>query len=185
MTKLSFCSSASALFCEIVNIWFGTIWRELDGFAWVIGICGVIALKLCTQSLSCMMVMMIGSLHSTINRSPRPQKPRNNQTIAMSPFPVSHCQLADLFCILYFRTIVRSVPSFYGRLFYEGVGKSMAPHIENNTNPLDLLSIALLLGSMYFCSWLPENEVHKSWWQPRKIVCFFFYKIIHNLCQNA
>ena len=110
------------------------------------------------------MVMMIGSLHSTIDHSPQPQKPRNTQTIAMSPFPVSHCQLADLFCILYFRTIVRSVPSFYGRLFYEGVGKSMAPHIESNMTQIRW-SIALLLGSMYFCSWLAENEVHKSWWQ--------------------
>ena len=145
MTKLSLGSSASALFCEIVNIWFGTIWRELDGFAWVIGICGVIALKLCTQSLSCMMVMMIGSLHSTIDRSPQPQKPRNNQTIAMSPFPVSHCQLADLFCILYFRTILRSLPSFYGRHFFMKV-------LENQWLPILKIQWHKSAGSAEYCT---------------------------------
>ena len=29
----------------MANIWFDPIWRKLEGFVWVIGICGVIALK--------------------------------------------------------------------------------------------------------------------------------------------
>ena len=33
------------IFCEMANIWFDPIWRNLEGFVWVIGICGVIALK--------------------------------------------------------------------------------------------------------------------------------------------